>query len=631
MPRSYKINSTKLYKYDKLVSCKDTYGFFNNIKGTCWMISIFMIILMNNETALQNLYNCDNIFKYLQINSNNDKPKYLKMLPDFFFVDDTKNKIKVKYVTLLTNFFNELKKRLFDKTKQQHKNTLHNNLHKHSKILKKLNINENTNTNESNLNNLKQNNNKKKRRLSFSSLYNINNKSNKNNQSHITSCETNITTFYNNIFNNINNGGDLYNSFNLQLLISIFLINDVYDFDNYYMNNPLTFNEKIYNFDNIMGIIINIPDHSMSFYKCKSDLMFCNNSLRLEFNWINLIKFINKQSHKFKDGSFILFYYGNNTFIIQNKLYYFIFDINGILKKLIDSNKIEIIKKKIKEKEILEIESLTFITKIESESYKESYIQEYFSYYLYSDTNINDKEYIKNKIQKIGKEDLNKFYKSPYNDTILMLAIRLDSKEIIDLILSKEDCDINATDKNKNTALMLAIRLENKKILELILSKDDCDVNIVNNDGNTALMLGIILENKEIVKLLLERDDCYVNIVNNDDNTALILALKENDTEEKYTEIIKLILAKEDCAINVLNKENDTALMLAIRSQNEQIVESILARKDCDVNIEDSDGVNAYFVAVASKNNLIIELINNKIKKSLKSKSKSKSKSISNT
>ena len=124
------VNFKNLHKYDKLVNCNDKYGFFNNTKGTCWMISIFMIILMSNETALQKLYNCDNIFKYLQINSNNDKskPKYLKMLPDFFFVNDTKNILKEKYVTLLNNFFNELKTRLLDKTKQQHKNTVHNEL-----------------------------------------------------------------------------------------------------------------------------------------------------------------------------------------------------------------------------------------------------------------------------------------------------------------------------------------------------------------------------------------------------------------------------------------------------------------------------------------------------------------------
>ena len=43
------VNFKNLHKYDKLVNCNDKYGFFNNTKGTCWMISIFMIILMSNE------------------------------------------------------------------------------------------------------------------------------------------------------------------------------------------------------------------------------------------------------------------------------------------------------------------------------------------------------------------------------------------------------------------------------------------------------------------------------------------------------------------------------------------------------------------------------------------------------
>ena len=39
----------------KIANCSHTNFYFNNIKGTCWMISVFMIVLMNNEAALKEL------------------------------------------------------------------------------------------------------------------------------------------------------------------------------------------------------------------------------------------------------------------------------------------------------------------------------------------------------------------------------------------------------------------------------------------------------------------------------------------------------------------------------------------------------------------------------------------------
>ena len=228
----------------KVISCADNYEFFNNLIGTCWMISTLMILLMNNTIALQNIitFNKD-IFNPLQY-------KYVTLLPNYFFTDDTKNTIKPDYLKLLKDFFVILKERLDNKKYQQHYNNVLTEF-----TTKKLSKSQN---------------------LQSKSLPRRN--SLKSSQENVPgeSCEIKLNTIFFSLFNEKNQiGGFNYDKFNLQLLLSIFLCDELYNFTIYNF-----YKENIYNnIDNIIGIDISIPKHSMSFYRCNNTLMFCTNEL----------------------------------------------------------------------------------------------------------------------------------------------------------------------------------------------------------------------------------------------------------------------------------------------------------------------------------------------------------------
>ena len=654
-PLSMRITKySKTYTTKKLVNCNDEYGFFNNITGTCWMISILMIVLLSNKTALNNLNNFNfnevlfNPKQDLNLESNNEikdaNYKYLNMLPKFFFIDNNSdNELKHEYKILIIKFFKTLKERLEDKRTQQNIKNARNEL-----INKVPQFNNNANhANHSNLNkknNVKTIKPKLRRQPSISSMsylqnkkskinrnININNNNNnKTNQYKNSICEYKLNNIYNKLFshNKNNRGGSRYDSFNLQLLISIFLCNDLYYY-NCKLNNPFDLNILDINsdFENILGIKMSIGNHSICFYKCNDKLYFCNNSFIQEFNWKYLvIEYIYKNIINFNNGNYKLYFhkYSTNFFIITNKNNHEeIFKFNPLFdssSKQIDiiipiTRDFEKIKNLIIKGEIEEVVRFEFINKIEKPISKSLYLQNHYDYYLYMDLSLNDKEYIyyiKNIISKMSKEELNTLTND--KTTPLIKAIHSLNEISVEIILNNENSLLNIQDNDGRTELIISILInieqnsedivkKKKKIISLLLERKDCDLNIQDKDGDTALILAVNENNKDIVKLLIERKDCDLNIQNKNGNTALILAI-----EKEYIDIIKLLLDK-DCEINKKDINGETELIIAVNKNNKDIVKLLIERKDCDLNTQDKNGNTALILAIENQYIDIIKLL----------------------
>ena len=131
---------------------------------------------------------------------------------------------------------------------------------------------------------------------------------------------------------------------------------------------------------------------------------------------------------------------------------------------------------------------------------------------------INSREVILNRRVKAG------YYK---DYTILMLEIlKCDLDKVSDKVKDfiKKGADVNATDQSGNTCLMLAIRKDLKEVVELLIT-NGADVNAVNKSGENALMVAIEANSVDMVKRLAHLTDMHHEDIFK--NTALMLAIKK--------------------------------------------------------------------------------------------------------
>ncbi|KAK8899206.1 hypothetical protein M9Y10_001510 [Tritrichomonas musculus] len=126
--------------------------------------------------------------------------------------------------------------------------------------------------------------------------------------------------------------------------------------------------------------------------------------------------------------------------------------------------------------------------------------------------------------------DVDFYYINPKDDiemssAALHMAVDNNDTEIVKLLLSHPNIDVNILSKSKNvseTALHRAVYKGNEEIIELLLSHPKIDVNIPTKDsksytnGNkTALHIAYQKEKTKIIKLLLQRNDINVDALDN--------------------------------------------------------------------------------------------------------------------
>jgi hypothetical protein len=277
-----------------LLNCKNPDMFFNNIKGNCWMISIFMIVLMNDDNALLELSK----FSTIDCDGNELSGKELKEKEEELtsYLEDNIEKnlyelkglpldLKDKNLFLVANFFIELSNRLVRKKSQINSPARNKTIRRYPSM-------------ESLKHSMKS-----KKILLQNKLLEINSS---------TSCEYKINKYFKLMFNKdikcLNNtdsrnsdcGGGFYYSTNLILVLSIFLCKKNYTYYEIYRNYIESHYFISQNIDSIIGIEIFIPGHSMSFYKCNNKLMFCSNNFIVEYDWKKLLLLLKQYNNEYE-------------------------------------------------------------------------------------------------------------------------------------------------------------------------------------------------------------------------------------------------------------------------------------------------------------------------------------------
>ena len=126
--------------------------------------------------------------------------------------------------------------------------------------------------------------------------------------------------------------------------------------------------------------------------------------------------------------------------------------------------------------------------------------------------------------------------------TAFHLAIISGSKGLVEKLLAR-GADDKRTDELGNTSIMLAAALEETDILELLIDRGQCDINATNRYGNTALHKAAVLGRLTALKLLIAKG-ADVKAATVLDETPLLYA-----TTHLHEDVVRdLLLAHADPA-----------------------------------------------------------------------------------
>jgi len=419
----------------KTIQCENSYAYFNNAKGTCWMITSIMIILINDEVALNKLYthSPEDIIK-------SANPEYISLLPIFFFTSEY-GILNIEYKTFLLKFFVKLKERFANKSKQELQLELESQLQLNKKYTSK----------------------RKAFNYSIHSLkraksinYSINSKS--------ETCELMINKSFRQMFKYNGIGGTSVDTFFLNLLFSIFLTNKLYDKFDVSLNKNIILS-PIKNVEELIGIEIYLEGHVVCFYKCKNTLMFCSNEITLPYNWINFCNFINKNFLLIQKSQIKLFVEEQNVILFQNRMTKFILNTSiSDSEPFIENAKSNYYK--------INYISCISISKNNSEIFYRNNLIYYLYLYLYN----NDFQNLKSILSIIEENKLNDLNILMHGNTLLENAVYYNSDiRIIKYIISLKIYDL------KKDFMNIEYIIENSKL------KYDNTQHMLNNDEKENL------------------------------------------------------------------------------------------------------------------------------------------------
>ena len=140
-------------------------------------------------------------------------------------------------------------------------------------------------------------------------------------------------------------------------------------------------------------------------------------------------------------------------------------------------------------------------------------------------------------------------------ETILSYALKKNNLEIIDLILSYNNLNLNYKDKKGNSYLHLAVKNRNDKKIETLIKKG-INLNMQNNSGNTALHLAYEINNFIIIKLLI-KSGINSKIKNKEGKIAKEIKENNRSTLNVYSKYIKANNIKKNLKYFNLTERNE--------------------------------------------------------------------------
>ncbi|ETK79448.1 hypothetical protein F441_14997 [Phytophthora nicotianae CJ01A1] len=136
----------------------------------------------------------------------------------------------------------------------------------------------------------------------------------------------------------------------------------------------------------------------------------------------------------------------------------------------------------------------------------------------------------------------------------LHLVVRANHNEIVDLLLSHSDIQVNVADHEGKTPLLHAVLLENYAFVQVLIEAGT-DVNIYDQDGHTPLFVASQVQSENLVKVLLE-NGARVDSVTSCGDTPLSICC--SDSIRSVLELYKSSQQFYDRCLALLEKPSDT-------------------------------------------------------------------------
>ena len=186
-------------------------------------------------------------------------------------------------------------------------------------------------------------------------------------------------------------------------------------------------------------------------------------------------------------------------------------------------------------------------------------------------------------------------------NTILHLACEYSA-----IFLVKHNYDQSVLNNNHQMPLHIACEKGNLEMVKLVSSQPELDVNLQDSAGNTPLHLACKSEwnNADVLpcfRYLLLDKGCSVNIQNNQKQSPLHILLRNyNVTTDMEVSILAMCIER-DIDINAQDSDGMTLLHIACKHGSLKVVRSLMSNFQCDVNLLDSNGNLPLHCAVQSQ------------------------------
>lgn len=175
---------------------------------------------------------------------------------------------------------------------------------------------------------------------------------------------------------------------------------------------------------------------------------------------------------------------------------------------------------------------------------------------------------------------------TPDQITDFAKAAKFDNVSEVSLLL-KKGVNPNTVDANGNPMLILAIRDNSTNVIDLLLSNKNIDVDLSNKSGETPLMMASIDGNLPLVKTLVLGHKAQLDHIG---WTPLHYACAKGHLE------VAQFLVANGAIVDSLSVGNTTPLMMAVQSGNEQLVKFLLD-KGADLQLKNNNGLTAIDIA----------------------------------
>ncbi|MBU3550538.1 ankyrin repeat domain-containing protein [Polynucleobacter sp. MWH-Berg-3C6] len=165
-------------------------------------------------------------------------------------------------------------------------------------------------------------------------------------------------------------------------------------------------------------------------------------------------------------------------------------------------------------------------------------------------------------------------------------AAKFDNASEVNLLL-KKGLNPNSLDANGSPMLILAIRDKSTNVIDLLLSNKNIDVDLSNKSGETPLMMASIEGNLPLVKTIVLGHKARLDHIG---WTPLHYACAKGHLD------VAQFLVANGAIVDSLSVGNTTPLMMAVQSGNEQLVKFLLD-KGADLQLKNANGFTAIDIA----------------------------------